>query len=82
MSNTAVISTKGWVVIPKSLRRKYNLVPGMRVSIIDYGGGLSIVPLPDDTVSALQGLFGQGSPLTVDLLRERMRDRDAEESRP
>ena len=35
------ISSKGWVVIPAELRRKYNLTPGAEVRVVDYGGVLA-----------------------------------------
>ncbi|MHB0876054.1 MAG: AbrB/MazE/SpoVT family DNA-binding domain-containing protein [Anaerolineae bacterium] len=49
------VSSKGWVVIPADLRRKYNLRPGARVRIVDYGGVLSIVPEHEDPVAAAAG---------------------------
>lgn len=77
----AIVSTKGWVVIPKAFREKYNLKPGSRVQIVDYGGGLSIVPLPEDPVAALRGMFAGGPSLTADLLTERQKEKEKEESR-
>jgi AbrB family looped-hinge helix DNA binding protein len=38
------ISSKGWVVIPADLRKKYGLKPGDAVNIVDYGGVLALVP--------------------------------------
>jgi len=37
---TLTISSKGWVVIPAELRKKYHLTPGTEVLIVDYGGVL------------------------------------------
>lgn len=65
------ISKKGWVVIPKALRQKYGLRAGDQVQIVDYGDGLSLVPVPDDPVAALRGMFAEGPSLTADLLAER-----------
>jgi AbrB family looped-hinge helix DNA binding protein len=75
---SAIVSTKGWVVVPKEYRLKYGLKPGAKVQIIDYGGGLSIVPLLDDPIAALRGMFAEGPSLTVDLLTERQRARAVE----
>ena len=75
------VSAKGWVVVPKKYRLKYNLNPGTKVQIVDYGGGLSIVPLPDDPVSALRGMFADGPSLTKDLLAERQGSKESEEAR-
>jgi AbrB family looped-hinge helix DNA binding protein len=65
------ISNKGWVVIPAEMRKKYNLVPGAEVVIVDYGGVLAIVPVPKDPIKAGRG-FLKGKPSMInDLKRER-----------
>ncbi len=76
---TATVSEKGWVVIPKAMREKHGLEKGSRVQIIDYGQVLAIVPLPDDPVGALHGMFEGGASLTKELLAERERERIREE---
>ena len=68
---TAKVSARGRVVIPKALREKHELKQGTRVRIVDCGGLLSLVPLPDDPVKALHGMLEGGPPLTADLLAER-----------
>ena len=75
------VSKKGWVVIPKIYRQKYNLRPGVRVRIVDYGGGLSVVPIPEDPILALRGILADGKSLTAELLAERQREKEREESR-
>ena len=68
-------------MIPKAIREKHGLKKGSRVQVIDYGQLLAIVPVPDDPVDALHGMFEDGPSLTDDLLAERARDRSREESR-
>ena len=41
----ATVSSKGWIVIPSEMRKKYDLQPGSKVSVVDYGGILFIVPV-------------------------------------
>lgn len=72
---TAIVSAKGWVVIPKPIREKHGLKKGSRVQVVDYGHILALVPLPDDPVAALHGVFEGGPSLTEDLLIERARER-------
>lgn len=75
------ISNKGWVVIPAELRKKYNLLPGTEVVIVDYGGVLSIVPALKSPVKQGRGMLRGLPSLTQDLLKERAKDRSREESR-
>lgn len=79
--STAIVSKKGWVVIPKAYRKKYQIKSGDRVRIVDYGGTLSIIPLPKDPISALRGLLPMEPSLTADLLTERQKEKTGEERR-
>lgn len=64
------LSQKGWVVIPAAMRKKYGLKPGDNVTVVDYGGVLSIVPIPDDPITAGAGmLYGEPS-LTTAMIKE------------
>ena len=51
----ATISSKGWIVIPNELRKKYRLRAGDKVTLVDYGGVLSIVPAMTDPVEEAAG---------------------------
>ena len=66
------VSQKGWVVIPAALRRKYQLKPGTKVQIVDYGGVLSIVRIPDDPIDAGAGML-KGSDSLIDAIVEEHR---------
>jgi AbrB family looped-hinge helix DNA binding protein len=74
------ISEKGWIVIPKALRQKYGLQAGDRVQIVDYGDGLALVPVPDDPVAALRGMFADGPSLTAELMAERQQAKEQEDA--
>jgi AbrB family looped-hinge helix DNA binding protein len=76
-----VVSNKGWVVIPADLRKKYNLVPGTEVIIIDYGGVLSIVPALRNPIKQGRGSLRGLPSLTQDLLQERKNDKSREGKR-
>ncbi|MBI2939303.1 MAG: AbrB/MazE/SpoVT family DNA-binding domain-containing protein [Chloroflexi bacterium] len=77
------VSAKGWIVIPKELREKYGLTPGRQVEIVDYAGVLSIVPVSDDPIDALYGMFADlgGPSWTEELLKERREEFEREERR-
>jgi AbrB family looped-hinge helix DNA binding protein len=78
---TLTISNKGWVVIPADLRKKYNLMPGTEVVIVDYGGVLAIVPAMKDPVKQGYGMLKGGPSLTQALLKERAAERKREEAK-
>jgi AbrB family looped-hinge helix DNA binding protein len=50
------VSTKGWVVIPAALRKRYRLKPGTVVGFREEGEKILIVPRGSDPV---EGLFGK-----------------------
>ena len=65
------ISNKGWVVIPAEMRKKYNLIPGSEVMIVDYGGVLALVPAFKNPVEKGYGLLKGGASLTDTLKKDR-----------
>lgn len=75
---TLKISSKGWVVIPADLRRKYDLKPGDEVHVVDYGGVLSLIPTSEDPLQAAAGMLAGETSLTEALLDERKEERNRE----
>lgn len=74
----ATVSSKGWIVIPNELRKKYHLRAGTQVALVDYGGVLSIVPAMADPVEEAAGILKSDRSLTRALLEERERERGRE----
>jgi AbrB family looped-hinge helix DNA binding protein len=70
MAQIATISSKGQLVIPVEMRKKYRLKAGSRVAVEDHGGEIRIKPNPYDALLALRGKYAQ-FPLEEDLLQER-----------
>jgi AbrB family looped-hinge helix DNA binding protein len=68
------ISSKGWIVIPVELRKKYGLKPGMQVQLVDYGGVVSLVPLLKNPIRQAAGILKGGTSLTQALLDEHTRE--------
>jgi len=73
----SVITKKGQVVVPVSLRRKYSITPGTKVVWIDTGSVIKLIPIPEDPVAALRGC-SKGEDLSASLLRDREEDRKRE----
>jgi AbrB family looped-hinge helix DNA binding protein len=51
----AKVSTKGWIVIPAALRRRYGLKPGTFVEFQEDEGKIIIIPRVADPVEELYG---------------------------
>lgn len=69
------VSSKGWVVIPANLRKKYEILPGTEVRIVDYGGVLAIVPAMKDPVNQAAGILESEKTLTNKLIEEHRDER-------
>ena len=44
---TVTLSPKFQVVIPKEVRKKFNLKPGQKLQIIEFGDRLEFIPIKD-----------------------------------
>jgi len=78
---TAVVSQKGWIVIPRETRDRYGMHPGTKVAIVDYGGTISLVPLSGDPIQAMRGFLKGGPSLTLELLDEHLRESERDEAK-
>ena len=64
------------MVIPAELRKKYALLPGSSVTLVDYGGVLAIVPAMKDPVKQAAGMLQGGTSLTKALLNEHQKEHE------
>lgn len=71
---TVKMSTKGWVVIPATLRKKYNLEPGADLHVVDYGGILALVPASENPIEDAAGMLKGETSLTQALLEEHRKE--------
>jgi AbrB family looped-hinge helix DNA binding protein len=78
---SAIISEKGWIVIPVELRKKYELRPGAHVVFVDYGGVLAIVPALKEPVREAAGMVKGGRSLLQALRKEHARERERVQAR-
>lgn len=74
---SAILSKKGWVVIPQDLRERYHLKQGDRVQIIDYGDVISIIPLSQPSITHALGWLKGSTSLTQELVKSREQDAEA-----
>ena len=82
MAKTATISSKGQLVIPAALRKKYGLKAGSKVSINDQHGHFTVTPNPFDALLALRGCLAH---IDEDVegwwMEEKRRERERDEAK-
>jgi AbrB family looped-hinge helix DNA binding protein len=70
MGRMATMSSKGQLVIPAELRKKYRLKGGTKIAVGERDGQIVLTPNPYNELLALRGKFAQ-YPLEKDLMEER-----------
>ena len=76
---TLTVSTKGQMVIPTKIRKKYNIHPQTKVELIDKGNEIVIIPLPKDPFRDARGILKGVS--TQDLLKFRQQEKRIEQQK-
>jgi len=75
-AEVSTVTTKGQLVIPAKLRRKYAIRKGTQVAFVEEENRLILQPLTPDFIRSLRGsLKGEASASKI-LLEERKRDRE------
>ena len=74
------VSSKGQIVLPADIRKKYGIEVGSEIEIVDYAGALYLVPIGDgEPLDQLHGMLaGVQGFSSEEFLAERRRDRDRE----
>ena len=76
-SETSTVTSKGQLVIPSKLRRKFGIRKGTQVAFIEDGERLVLQPLTPEFVRSLRGSL-KGDPTSMKSLAEdRKRDRES-----
>ncbi|HEY2821483.1 MAG TPA: AbrB/MazE/SpoVT family DNA-binding domain-containing protein [Candidatus Acidoferrum sp.] len=73
-SEVGTVTTKGQLVIPAKLRRKYEIREGTRIAFVEDGNRLVLQPLTSGFIRSLRGSL-KGRSLDI-LYEERKRDRE------
>jgi AbrB family looped-hinge helix DNA binding protein len=80
--HTAYVTSKGQLVVPSGLRRRYGIKPGTRINFLEENGRIIFQPVTRDYIRTFRGRFklqlGETSA-TQDLAEERDADRKRKE---
>ncbi len=72
------VTTKGQLVIPAKIRRKYGIKPGTKVYFVERNGEIVFQPATKDYVRSVCGMLKSDSSATKELLKERAKDKRSE----
>ncbi|HWY68082.1 MAG TPA: AbrB/MazE/SpoVT family DNA-binding domain-containing protein [Terriglobales bacterium] len=72
-SRQSVVTSKGQLVIPAAIRRRYHIKSGTQVHIEELDGGILLRPITDQSIERVRGILaGKGLPERI----EKETDRD------
>jgi len=75
-TEVSAVTTKGQLVIPSKLRRKYAIRKGTQVAFVEEENRLVLQPLTPEFIRSLRGSL-KGEPSAMKILQEeRKRDRE------
>jgi AbrB family looped-hinge helix DNA binding protein len=66
--------SKGQIVIPSDIRKRYRIEPGTMMQIMEYGGIIYLIPPVQDPIKAACGILPLKPSLSEKLLRERRKE--------
>jgi len=66
--------SKGQIVIPAEIRKRYHIEPGTEMQIMEYGGIIYLIPPVEDPIKAACGILPSEPSLSEKLVRERKKE--------
>jgi AbrB family looped-hinge helix DNA binding protein len=80
--DTSYVTSKGQVVVPSKIRRKYGIKEGTRVNFVEEGDRIIFQPVTREYIDSFCGIFklkpGEKS-VVQELLEERRAEKDKED---
>jgi len=79
--DTAYVMSKGRLVVPLWLRRKYGIKRGTKICFIEWNGEILFRPVTRRYIRSVCGMLKSGTSATEELLKERAKEKEREEAR-
>lgn len=68
--NTTIVTTKGQIVIPAEIRKKYGIVVGTKIRFDEEDGEIKLVPITEEVIKNNIGLLRTKGKLLKALQKE------------
>jgi AbrB family looped-hinge helix DNA binding protein len=75
--NTSYVTSKGQLVVPAGLRRRFGIKPGTRVNFLEEDGRIIFQPVTREYIHSFRGMFKR-KPGEKSVVQEHLEDRRAE----
>jgi len=79
--DTAYVTSKGQLVVPARLRRKYGIKPGTKICFVERDGEIVFQPVTREYIRSICGMLKSDTSATEELLRERAKDNERQEAK-
>jgi AbrB family looped-hinge helix DNA binding protein len=77
----AIMTSKGQIVVPARLRKRYGLKPGMKVLFIEKNHEILFQPVTREYIRSVRGMLSSNASVTGELLVDQAKDREQEEAK-
>lgn len=74
----AYVTSKGQLVVPARLRRKYGIKPGTKICFIERDNEIVFQPVTREYIHSVCGMLKSETSVTQELLKERAQDTERE----
>lgn len=78
---TSILTSKGQIVIPKNIRKKYGIKPGTRILFVEQDGHITIRALTKEYFRSVAGWLKDGGDILDELMKEKKREIEHDEKR-
>ncbi len=75
------VTSKGQLVVPARLRRKYGIKPGTKICFVERDHEIIFQPVTKEYIRSVCGMLKSDTSMTKALLEERARDKEREEAK-
>jgi len=73
---TGVVTSKGQIVVPARIRKKFGIRKGTKIAFIERDGKLIIQPLNKSYFLSLAGILGTNGDMLKGLMADKKRERE------
>jgi AbrB family looped-hinge helix DNA binding protein len=81
MNNIATATSKGQLVIPAGIRKRFNIKKGTKFSVAEDGSKIVLQPLTDEYFENMAGILKTKGKLSKILINERAQDQELEDKK-